>query len=526
MNKPLSRRHFLNLVGAAGGSTAIYKTSLALGLMQDTGPVAMLDLQHVGRAPRKVALLGAGIANLSIAYELERAGYECTVLEAAHRAGGRNLTLRHGDIVDELGNTQVCNFDDDPDLYFNAGPARIPGHHRRVLHYCKTLKVPLRVKANFSRPAYIHDTRQFGGKPLRVNEYIADARGFMSELLHKAVDKNAFDEPLSAHDQERLLEFTRQYGDLDASGAYKGTIRAGYKAGGFAEPAQIKTPITLSAMLDSDFWRSGLASSENPDWGEPLMEAKGGMDNIVSAFAKNTKSPLILNAMVQSIRHTGNGVDVVYNHKGRRKKLSVDYCFNSIPSHLMAGIPNNLSAEYKKALALLQRGNFFKIGFQMKERFWEREGIYGGVTNTNQRINQIWYPSHGIHHQKGVVLGAYAFRGQSSFFERMTPAARLQYAADAGDKIHPNYSSYIEAGVSIPWGRMNHMMGCGAEWTMDMRDKYFELLRQPDGGRHYMVGDQISYHSSWQEGALASAENALQDLDGRVRADNATTMVG
>jgi hypothetical protein len=32
-----------------------------------------------------------------------------------------------------------------------------------------------------------------------------------------------------------------------------------------------------------------------------------------------------------------------------------------------------------------------------------------------------------------------------------------------------------------------------------------------------MVGDQISYHSSWQEGAFASAEFALQHLDRRVR---------
>jgi monoamine oxidase len=34
-----------------------------------------------------------------------------------------------------------------------------------------------------------------------------------------------------------------------------------------------------------------------------------------------------------------------------------------------------------------------------------------------------------------------------------------------------------------------------------------------------MVGDQISYHSSWQEGAFASAEYALQDLDKRMRAE-------
>ena len=36
-----------------------------------------------------------------------------------------------------------------------------------------------------------------------------------------------------------------------------------------------------------------------------------------------------------------------------------------------------------------------------------------------------------------------------------------------------------------------------------------------------MIGDQISYHSSWQEGAFASAEHALLDFNRRVRADAA-----
>jgi monoamine oxidase len=56
--------------------------------------------------------------------------------------------------------------------------------------------------------------------------------------------------------------------------------------------------------------------------------------------------------------------------------------------------------------------------------------------------------------------------------------------------------------------------------TDEMREKYFTRLQKPEG-RHYMVGDQISFHSSWQEGAFASAEYALQDLDKRVRAEMA-----
>ena len=220
-DKNLSRRHFLGLVGAAGGATAVYKTAMAMGLMQETGQVANLDLQVAGRTGNKVAILGAGLSGLTVAYELERAGCDVTIIEASHRVGGRNLTLRHGDRVDEMGQEQVCNFDDDPELYFNAGPARIPGHHRRILHYCKTLEVPLIVIANVNRLAYTHEEDHFGGKPQRIGHYVTDTRGFLSELLYKAVDKNAFEQPLSAEDRERMLLFARTYGDLSRNGHYK-----------------------------------------------------------------------------------------------------------------------------------------------------------------------------------------------------------------------------------------------------------------------------------------------------------------
>lgn len=526
MKNPLTRRHFLNLVAAAGGTTAVYQTSRALGLLQDTGPVAELDLKRAERGGGRVAILGAGLSGLTIAYELERAGYDVTIIEASHRIGGRNLTVRHGDVIDEMGNRQVCNFDDDPNLYFNAGPARIPGHHRRVLHYCKILDVPLIVKANASRLAYTHEEGHFDGKPVQIGHYLTDARGFLSELLYKAVDRNAFEEPLSAEDRERMLQFARAYGDLDASGGYKGSLRAGYKSGGFATDAELHEDLGFRAILDSEFWERANFMYENPDWAEPLLEAVGGMDNIIHAFVRNISSPIVLNAQVQSIQLRQDGVDVVYNHEGQRKKIAANYCFNSIPAYFMRGIPNNLPADYMEALNSMRQGWGLKIGLQMRERFWEREGIYGGMTNTSQRIGQIWYPSHDIHRQKGIVLGAYQFFDPSGFFERMSPEERIQYAARCGDKIHEGYSDYIESGVSVVWRRMNHMMGCGAGWGWNAtaeRDKYYPVLQAPAGGRHYMVGDQISHHSSWQEGALASAEHALLDFDERVRAQSGET---
>jgi monoamine oxidase len=105
-----------------------------------------------------------------------------------------------------------------PNLYFNCGPARIPAHHEHLLHYCRILDVPLEMFINVNYHAWVHDPESFGGKPVRMREYIADARGFMTELISKAVNKADFEAAFTDYDAERLLDFLRAYGDLDENG--------------------------------------------------------------------------------------------------------------------------------------------------------------------------------------------------------------------------------------------------------------------------------------------------------------------
>ena len=97
--------------------------------------------------------------------------------------------------------------------------------------------------------------------------------------------------------------------------------------------------------------------------------------------------------------------------RGKREQTSADYCLNCIPMQLLAGIPNNFPADYSGAFTAVPRGKLFKLGLQASERFWEREQIYGGISWTAQDITQIWYPSHGIHRKKGVLLAAYIYGG-------------------------------------------------------------------------------------------------------------------
>ena len=127
MHTPMTKRRLLQSIGAVAGAAAVYRTMDALGLLgPNVAHASTLDLPPGSGTGKRVVILGAGISGMTAAHELSKAGYDCTVLEATGRAGGRNLTVRAGDVIEETDSRQVVCFDDADHLYANLGPARIP----------------------------------------------------------------------------------------------------------------------------------------------------------------------------------------------------------------------------------------------------------------------------------------------------------------------------------------------------------------------------------------------------------------
>src|SRR5258705_8276009 len=179
-----TRRAFILRMAQIGGYSAAFSTMRALGLIAAPGISTLPQLASDFGKGKKVVILGAGIAGLVAAYELRKAGFECTILEARNRPGGRSWTIRDGSKVEFTdGTVQRCDWKDGG--YFNAGPARIPSIHTHLLGYCHELGVPLEVDVNTSRSllrqAEPRNGGQAGGQP-RVSP---DPRAYLPELLPK-----------------------------------------------------------------------------------------------------------------------------------------------------------------------------------------------------------------------------------------------------------------------------------------------------------------------------------------------------
>src|SRR5882672_10299123 len=218
----VSRRDLLSLIGAVSGSAAMYHAMTSLGFASDSGYKGPIKLEGDPKGA-SVLILGAGLAGMTAALELRKAGYKVQILEFNNRPGGRNWTLRGGDSFTELGGfRQTCEFEQG--LYINPGPWRIPYHHRAILDYCKRLGVTLEPFIQLNHNALLHGANAFGGKPQRIREIKTDLQGHVSELLAKVTQQSKLDEVVSVQDREILLQALQSWGALDQNYAYKANL--------------------------------------------------------------------------------------------------------------------------------------------------------------------------------------------------------------------------------------------------------------------------------------------------------------
>jgi monoamine oxidase len=127
----LNRRDLFTLIGAAAGGATLYQAMTSLGFAEESPYPGPIQLEGDAKGA-SVVILGAGLAGMTAAFELGRAGYKAQILEYNTRPGGRNWSIRGGDVYTELGGAaQRCEFD--AGLYLNPGPWRIPHHHHALL---------------------------------------------------------------------------------------------------------------------------------------------------------------------------------------------------------------------------------------------------------------------------------------------------------------------------------------------------------------------------------------------------------
>ncbi|MGH7155863.1 MAG: flavin monoamine oxidase family protein [Acetobacteraceae bacterium] len=517
----LSRRRLIYLVGKAGGIAAAYRTMAAMGLLPVPEAYAGPPPLPPGHG-RRIVIIGAGIAGMVLALELERAGYAPLILEARSRPGGRNWSLRGGDSVRETDSVQHVRWDTAPHLYFNPGPARIPYHHDGILSYCRELGVALEVMCNDNRGALMQDEAAFGGAPQLNRRVVNDARGYVAELAAKAADQSALDKPVTPADKERMRAFLRAFGALDKDLAYRGSTRSGWAVppGGGTDAGTANPPLDLRAILTSDFWQGPMQFGEFGDMAATMMQPVGGMGRIGEAFGHRLRRRIIYDSEVTQLRRTTSGARIVWKHarSGVPHALETPFVVVTIPFPVLRGIDADFAPQIRDAIKAVDYVPAGKVAFLAARRFWELDHhIYGGISWTSRDITQIWYPSAGIHQRAGVLVGAYIWsEHQGDAFAAKPPPQRLADALTDGERVHPGYRRWLGHGVAVSWKKIPFTGSAWAEWSRAGRATYYPALLAGDGP-FLFAGEHMSWITGWQEGAVRSAHATLAELGARLR---------
>jgi len=493
------RREFLRRLMALAGAGAAQAALPALAATPDP------------RSPLSVIVVGAGLAGLVCAYELERRGHRVTLLEAdARHIGGRVRTLR---------------FDDG--RYGEAGAMRIPKGHEITRRYLAEFGVPIR--------PFVHSNPQawYFARGQRVR--IADAKALYpryrltaaeaatsspddlwSAAVTKVADSLTPDERrelradtltsarLRAYDQQTLLQL------CEAAGLSGEAIELMAVTGG-------EETLLYSAATET------LREEFEQVWSQGFDEVVGGTDRLASAFAAHLRTRPIQGAVVTRLAQYAGGAAAVYRKDGVEHRSRGDYLVCTLPCPVLSRIEVEpaFSGAKARAIRMLTYDSSTKVLAVAKRRFWETDdGIYGGGTFTDLPTGTTYYPSDNAQAKEArvsaapaVMLASYSWGQTARRLASLPPAERASLALRHLARVHPQLAQpgMVQSTASWSWDNHPYSSGAFAWFSPGQHTSLHPHIVAPEG-RIFFAGEHASLTHTWMQGALESGLRATREM--------------
>ncbi|HZE89716.1 MAG TPA: protoporphyrinogen oxidase [Verrucomicrobiae bacterium] len=298
--------------------------------------------------PRRIAIVGAGIAGLSTAYHLEKLsrergeGLDCRLLESAAVVGGVIRSERVGGFLLDTG----------ADSLFKGKPAAID------LSRELGLGDEILEASRQELPTLIYSRGRLRPLPAGL-EMLSPTRVLpflMSGLISLPGKLRMFAEPFVASgaadaDESVAAFMTRRFG-AEASEKIAGPLFAGIHAG---DPERLSILSTFPRLVELERRHGSLAAAlrKGPKApggpppsapgrpGPPFVSFRGGIRRIVEALESSLRSTRIeRGATVARLERTAGGYRV---HIAGREPVDVDACVVAVPAPQGAGLLDSMS---------------------------------------------------------------------------------------------------------------------------------------------------------------------------------------
>jgi monoamine oxidase len=481
----LSRRGFLRTAGALSVAAAL--------------PGA-LRTANAATAPR-IAIVGAGLAGLTAAYDLKNAGYSAQVYEAAERIGGRCWTLRgafaDGQIVEHGGEL-------------------IDQGHSAVRQLAKSLGLKLdnllQAEKNGTEPFYYFD-----GVPYTYAQAAADMNGIY-QTLHRDVSEasyptlyNNYTERGYALDHMSIVDWiqasvpggiTSRLGQLLVV-AY--TIEYGGEA---SEQSALNLLYLLGYSGQGNFRIFGPSNEK--------YHIQGGNDQLPARLAEALSGQIRLGSELIAIRRNLGGSYTLTFGSGRRTQdVTADQVVLALPFSILRSSVDysgaGFSALKQTAITQMGMGTNSKLHVQFRNRHWERLAC-NGDTFADTGYQNTWDVSRAQAGQAGILVNYTGGNVGASF----GGGSADSYAAAFLQQVEPvlpglsaqwNGQASLDFWPAYPWTK-----GSYSFWKVGQYTQFAGIEPQAEGNCHF-AGEHTSIDfQGYLNGAVESGQRAAAEI--------------
>ena len=479
-DKKLTRRSFLKKTAATTSLVAF-------------SPLTISSIINGSSDDKRIIVVGAGLAGLSCAYELNQAGFNVILIEARSRPGGRVRTYR------------------DPfadNLYAEMGAEYVDSTDNLVKQYCN--KFGLKVL-----PAKQYDGVYVRGRRLSMKgiqsgidslpfEGIQKGKLFGQEVqyIQKWIDlvkqKGANSPEVLALDNMSVEEV------LKKGGAPKDIIDL-YTYTNATEATSVPSKMSALYMV--------LANSRTSAFSENTVEGRifGGNDQLPKEFAKKLGTRIKYNRSLRSLVFSSNKITANVIEDGKRTSIKGIKCVLAIPASILRTIKIDpgFTAEKTNCIQKQQYGHVMKVAMQYRRRFWDDDNSIGQRVFTDTRLRRIYHFSINQPGPRGILL-TFTSGEDAKKLGRLNEDRRMKVAQNTCKDIWPEAPQYWENGITKYWNEDPFVKASYSLSGVGQKG-YREILAKPEGPV-FFAGEHTAIHRASMNGAIESGLRVTEEL--------------